>query len=97
MEPLPIACSLGPTDLEGRRKEWAEVLSHSTRRDTVPGGVTIALPDDARVSATIASLMEKEQSCCGWMSMELAAGPSGRILRITSRDPMGERQIREWF
>ena len=97
MEPLPIACSLETSDFEARRIEWADALRHATDRRAVDGGVEIAFPGGAEVTQEIESLIAKEQSCCGWMAMRLSDGDPDQVLRITSGDPMGERQIRAWF
>jgi hypothetical protein len=94
---LPIACSLGVDDLEGRGRQWSEVFAHATNRSSIAGGLLVTFPGEAELSAALADLIAKETNCCPWMAMDLAQGPDAISLRITSSDPMGERQIEAWF
>jgi len=93
---LPIACSLEGPGLADRRDDWAALIAVATERRAVLGGVQITF-DQPSLRDRIRDLIDKEQECCPWMSMQLSEADGSLSLSISSSDPTGERQIHAWF
>lgn len=91
---LPIACSLEGPALEARTDDWARLLATSTGKRPITGGIRVNL--DPTWRDRLLELIERESECCPWMSVTFTEGPT-LALSITSGDPMGERQILDWF
>lgn len=88
---VPIACSLTATDMEDREAAWRKLLSTSLRsRDTVPGGVRLAVHPGS--AASLVKLVDLERQCCPWMEFVV----EDASVTITAAGD-GEAAIRSMF
>ena len=58
----PIACTLGPQDVEARVDEWQAALAAVVAREPIDGGMRLSLPGGAPLGA-IVELAQAEQAC----------------------------------
>jgi DNA-binding transcriptional MerR regulator len=79
----PIACTLGAADRESRIRQWDHLLEAVTSRESIDGGVRLALPTDAGVVAEAARLAVLEQQCCQFFTfvIELSGGAPALTVR----------------
>jgi hypothetical protein len=82
---VPIACTLGAGEMEGRIADWQEALREVTWRKSVEGGVRIHLPRTTPI-ARLASLIEAEQTCCQFFTFTLSIGIDVVTLDVTGPD-----------
>jgi hypothetical protein len=77
-EPVPIACTLSPSELEDRGAAWRKLLgSGLIERVRVPGGLRLAAAPGAE--AALMELIDLERECCAWIHFEVT-GPSSVTL-----------------
>lgn len=90
-EPLPIACTLSPSELQDRGAAWQKLLgSGLIRRVRVPGG--IRLEADPGAQAPLMDLIELERDCCAWIHFE-GTGPTVTL----TADGEGEAVLETMF
>lgn len=87
---VPIACTLGVAEMEGRMADWQEALRHATTREPIEGGVRVHLPRATPI-ARLASLIEAEQTCCQFFTFTLTIGMDAVTLDLTG--PEGAEEI----
>ena len=78
----PIACTLTPGAMRTRLEDWQTALVPVTRREAIERGVRVHLPRQHPI-ASLAELIEAEQSCCAFLSFALHVGTDGIILDVT--------------
>jgi DNA-binding transcriptional MerR regulator len=79
---VPIACTLGAGELQGRMADWQEALREATTREPLEGGVRVHLPRATPI-ARLASLIEAEQTCCQFFTFTLTIGADAITLDVT--------------
>lgn len=80
-----IACSLDSNHVEGRVADWNRVLSQSTSRSAVPGGVRVHFDDGVQIMG-LAELAAAEQECCSFFRFAIVIAPNGVTLDVTGPD-----------
>ena len=65
---VPVACSLGETELGDRVTKWRELVADAMRVE-VPGGVRLTVPVER--AAAVAELAVQEQHCCPFFGFRL--------------------------
>jgi hypothetical protein len=77
---LPIACSLGSSDLRAREAELAALGRRSLisvdRRD---GSVTLNFTSDPETKAELERVVAAEAECCAFLTMTITVGNSIRL------------------
>lgn len=86
---VPIACTLGAGELEGRITDWQEALREATTREPIEGGVRVHLPRSTPL-ARLASLIEAEQTCCQFFTFTLRIGIDAVTLDVTAPEGAGD-------
>lgn len=87
----PIACSLTAADLRDREAAWRTLLTTSlVSRDTVPGGIRLAVHPGSVPS--LLELVDLERECCPWIDFVV----QDASLTITAEGD-GEAAIRSMF
>jgi DNA-binding transcriptional MerR regulator len=87
---VPIACTLGAGEMQGRIADWQDALRYATTRELVDGGVRVHLPRATPI-ARLASLVEAEQTCCQFFTFTLTIGIDAVTLDVTG--PEGAENI----
>jgi DNA-binding transcriptional MerR regulator len=87
-----IACTLAAADMDGRVREWADVLDRATGRREIDGGISLTFPSSPELAGRLADLAVREQRCCSfltfavliagsqWLTLEVRAPEQGRHL-----------------
>ena len=98
MDSLPIACSLGATDLSSREREWQSVLEAALiETAAVPAGVRLRLTNNSETLAGIERLVGLERDCCAWIEWTLTDLGSSLSLEATAQTQEGVSVLRDWF
>jgi DNA-binding transcriptional MerR regulator len=82
------ACTLGPTDMSARVREWRALAAAAIGRDAMSDGVRLRYPEGTDVGP-IASLISAELQCCSFftfritvaahdVTLDIAAPPGGQ-------------------
>lgn len=89
-----LACTLGPDEMRARRDELLPgLVEEAVTTESLDGGVRWRF-DGGRTSVTrIASVIERERSCCGFLRfrVEVEPGRGAIILEVTG--PEGTREM----
>jgi DNA-binding transcriptional MerR regulator len=78
---VPIACTLGPGELDGRLAEWRVVLAEAADRSPIDGGLRISFRRSIDIGA-LARLVAAEQECCAFFSFAVIVAPDGVALDV---------------
>jgi hypothetical protein len=84
-KPAPVACELSAHDAEEQLREWADLQRHALRSTSLSSGVEMVFPSS--LTAEIASLVERESVCCGFLDVVTSHGDADVSITITSDDP----------
>ena len=72
-EPVPIACTLTPTDLAGQARRWQQLLDRElTARAETGDGLRLRFRPEAE--AELRALVVVETGCCPWASWIVTPG-----------------------
>lgn len=88
----PIACTLRPSDLAERVREWTDMLGQAAARREVNGGVRIIFPADPELIGRLASLAVREQRCCAFLTFAIVIAGADRVT-LEVRAPREARQL----
>lgn len=97
-EPIPlmgadsgdIICSLDTDRVGGRVEDWNRILSQSTWRSAIEGGVRVHFDQHADIGA-LAELAAAEQDCCSFFRFDIGIDTDGVSLDVTGPD--GARDV----
>jgi hypothetical protein len=85
---LPLACRLGPAELERRAEGWRALIDGwLIDRDAIPGGVRLMFEGRAGVADAIEELLRLEAECCPWMQGRLRHDDQRLLVELTADDP----------
>lgn len=82
---IPIDCTLGAGEMQGRIADWQEALREVTWREPIEGGVRVHLPRTTPI-ARLASLIDAEQTCCQFFTFTLSIGIDAVTLDVAGPD-----------
>jgi DNA-binding transcriptional MerR regulator len=88
----PFACTLRPSDLAERVREWTDMLGRAAARREVDGGVRITFPADPELIGRLASLAVREQRCCAFLTFAIVIAGADRVT-LEVRAPREARQL----
>lgn len=80
-----IACSLDASDQKARLNEWAELLATATGSEELSNGVRYLFPADLDVESRLRALAAAEQTCCSFLTFEIAR--VGEAVKMTVTSP----------
>jgi hypothetical protein len=83
--PLPLACTLDRTALEGRESLIAK-LGRDGLRSSELAGAHARLAFDPVVAARLRELVEAERQCCRFLDFALEERPDAAVLDIDGPD-----------
>lgn len=81
---IPIACTLGGTQVRPRIDEWQAVLARASRRDQSSGCVVAMFPHDPDLTAELARLAAAEHECCPFFEFTLAVTRAGVRFEVSA-------------
>lgn len=89
--PIPVACTLKPSEMPDRLAQWQSVVARSTGRLRIDGGfgdepdagcgLRLDLPADTDVAA-LAQLVAAEQTCCAFFAFAITVDHRGLGLEV---------------
>lgn len=88
---VPMACTLGPSDLIGRLSDWQWVVDRTVGREPLAGGVRLRFPAEAGLAAKLADLAQAEQACCTFFDFAVGIGAGAIFLDV--RAPAGAQNV----
>jgi len=96
MEPLPIACTLSPADLEERKATTLDQLFASAQ-EVVPlnSGYRFRFDPSDQKLYTIFEMIAKERKCCRFMDFELQVTAAEGPIWLVVKGPEGTKQFLE--
>ena len=77
---LPVACTLGPSDLADRRADWARLDVRA--REEIPAGLRLHYAAEAE--ADLERLAALERGCCAWATWSVARRDDAVVLEVTA-------------
>jgi hypothetical protein len=87
MEPLPIACSLGASDLQARLRELGAFgRANLIERAAGDDGPHLRFRRTPEAEARLRSIIEAERRCCPFLDFDLVEDDDALELRITAPD-----------
>lgn len=92
--PLPVACSLSPSELATKREALLPgLLKRSKGREEVPGGFRWEFAPTADLLSGIASVIDAERSCCSFLRFLLIVEPAGGPVHLEVTGPEGTEEF----
>jgi hypothetical protein len=91
---MPIACTLSSSDLARRQADLRTgALAAAVAVEPIPSGLRWRFGPGSEIVTRLASLIEAERQCCGFLRFTLAAEPglAGVTLEVTG--PEGTRDF----
>ncbi|GLW51289.1 MerR family transcriptional regulator [Streptomyces sp. NBRC 14336] len=79
---VPVACTLGGSELDERTGQWRHLVSKADRREEIPDGMRLVFPAGADLAGEIAALAAAEQGCCAFFDFTLHLTPSALQLEV---------------
>lgn len=79
---VPVACTLGGSELDERTGQWRQLVSQADRREEIPDGIRLVFPAGADLAGEIATLAAAEQGCCAFFDFTLHLTPSALHLEV---------------
>lgn len=77
MSSLPIACELGPDQLQDRRESLlAKLVQQSSQIDRLEAGLRFRLANDHESLATALEVIQAERQCCRFLRFDLRFEPN---------------------
>ncbi len=90
MGEVPVACTLGPADLQRRRAEMLNgLLQQAVQREAIAAGIRLRFPADSGVLASISRVIDAERQCCRFLRFVLTVEPDGGPVWLTLTGPAG--------
>jgi DNA-binding transcriptional MerR regulator len=78
--PGPIACTLGQAAAARRVDEWRTLLTTSTARHAIDGGIAVLFSSDPATVSEIGRLAAAESECCSFFDFRLhLTGPTAEL------------------
>jgi hypothetical protein len=76
---VPIACTLGPDNMDERIATWQTVTATALAREALDGGVRVRLPRSTDLAA-LGQLIDDEQTCCAFFTFTLTVTSDAVLL-----------------
>jgi hypothetical protein len=81
----PIACTLTPDAMPGRRDAWRDVLDRVVARSTLPDGALRLELAPAALDG-LSALVAAEHDCCRFFSFAITVDARGAALEVRAPD-----------
>ena len=80
---IPVACTLGPTDLGAQRRRWERLMTRAlTGRAETADGLRLCLRPEAE--AELRALVAVETACCAWAAWTVEPTAGAVVLDVRS-------------
>jgi hypothetical protein len=94
MADLPVACTLDPEGLKGRRSGLLrDLVARAARRDDRNDGLVFTFTPTADLLPLIAEVIEAERRCCRFLRFELSVAADEGPVRLLLSGPPGTREF----
>ena len=86
----PIACTLTPDQLAARRRALIPgLLERAMEVTELPDGIRLRFRSEPNLLQDLATVMEQERECCGFLKFELKADPQAGPVTLEVTGPPG--------
>ena len=89
--PIPEACTLSREAAEDQALEWVDLRTVATSAAAIPSGVRLTFRPS--LFSAIEDLVERERTCCSFLSFDLAHGRDEVVLEVTGESSDAQRTI----
>jgi len=94
MQPLPIACTLGPAALKARREDLlGGLVRRAEQRTELVSGYRVRFKPNEGVLATMANVVEIERQCCRFLTFHITVEPDDGPIWLEFTGPPGTKQF----
>jgi uncharacterized glyoxalase superfamily protein PhnB len=94
MTNLPIACTLDPAELQGRREALLpDLAAQALTCDVLPNGLQWHFAPHRGFLEQVARVIEAERQCCPFLRFDLTTEPNGGPFRLAVTGPAGTREF----
>ncbi len=80
--PLSLTCTLTQPEIVARAPQWESLRSLALDIRRIDQGAAMLLP--VSLADAVSELIEKESTCCGFLSLSLRTTPRGLLLEVES-------------
>jgi hypothetical protein len=82
---IPVACTLGPTDLAAQRRRWERLMARAlTGRAETANGLRLSFRPEAEDE--LRALVAVETGCCAWAAWTVEPTAGAVVLDVRSAD-----------
>ena len=94
MTDLPVACTLGPDALKGRREGLLnELLGRAEHVEELPDGCSIRFAASLELLTLIARAIDAERQCCRFLRFQVSVEPDEGPIVLQLTGPPGTRDF----
>jgi hypothetical protein len=94
MADLPVACTLSPAALQGRRENLLNALLRRTEeRRELPNGYSLRFAAESDVLSEIARAVDNERQCCRFLRFAVTVEPDDGPITVDLTGPPGTREF----
>jgi DNA-binding transcriptional MerR regulator len=86
---VPVACTLGGSELGERTEQWQRLAEKATRREEIPDGMRLTFATTPELASEVASLAAAEQDCCAFFDFTLHLAPAELVLTVRAPEAAG--------
>ncbi|HEY7500229.1 MAG TPA: hypothetical protein VH740_17030 [Vicinamibacterales bacterium] len=94
----PIACTLTPEQVSGRRDELLPgLLARARNVEMLPNGCRVTFAASTDLLRAIADTIDRERQCCQFLQFTLTIAPAGGDFVLDVTGPDGTREFLSGF
>lgn len=94
MSDIPVACTLGPADLQRRRTEMLDgLVQQAVQREAIAGGIRLRFPATSDILTAITRVVDAERQCCRFLRFQLTVDPDEGPVWLTLTGPAGTEAL----
>ncbi len=80
-----IHCTFEPRDAAAQVIDWADLRAHATAAGVIENGVRLTFP--ATMTEALDELVQREASCCSFLTFTVTMTGEDVVLEVESGDP----------
>jgi hypothetical protein len=97
-EPVPVACSLGPSDLAGRAGRWSELAERAlVQVSQTERGLRLAFAAAPGAADELRALAAAERECCAFATWSVYSADGELVLEVSGDSPEAITAVQGMF